>query len=317
MFWAIELALLVPAAALTFARLVEPDAGPWIRLEAFTTLALALYAGALLLLVVRLLVQRRWRSLTAGVALLALLGLAAHAWWFAPQLTGANPPPAAGAEPLVVMTANVASGDGDPVEVVRLANVHRVDLLVVQEITAADLADMERAGLSDLLPHRIGDPGTGGDATMVFARTALGDPVALETLHGGWAVPMGDLSVLAVHPWAPTEPDIWRADLESVHAAALAHDADLVLGDFNATVDHAPMRALSADGFRDVGELANQGWQPTWPSDGRTTLGVLPVPSLTQIDHVLVGPRMAAITMWTAEIPGSDHRAVLAEVAEK
>ena len=77
------------------------------------------------------------------------------------------------------------------------------------------------------------------------------------------------------------------------------------------------MRALADAGFRDVGELANQGWQPTWPSSGEVSLLGVPVPSLAQIDHVLVGPRLAAIGMHTHEIPGSDHRAVVAEVARK
>jgi endonuclease/exonuclease/phosphatase (EEP) superfamily protein YafD len=316
-FWVVVLVLLVPAGLLTFGRLVEPDSGPWVRLEAFTPLAILLYAGAVIALGARLAVRRRWRSVTAGALVLALAGLAVHAWWYTPQVTGSNPPAADGAEPLVVMTANVAAGKGDPIEVVRMASEDDVDLLVVQEITEADLADMVRAGLDELLPHRMGQPGVGGDATMVFARTELGEGTPLGTLHESWMVTMGDLTVLAVHPWAPTEHEAWGHDLATVAAAAVEHDADLVVGDFNATLDHAPMRALVDDGFRDVGELANQGWQPTWPSSGTWDVLGIPVPSIAQIDHVLVGPRLAAIGMHTREIPGSDHRAVVAEVARK
>lgn len=316
-FWAVVLVVLLPAAALTFGRLVEPDGGFWIRLAAFTPLAIVLYAAAVLLLGLCLVVRRRWRSVTGALAGAALAGLVLHLWWFAPQLTGANPPAAEGAEPLVVMTANVSAGRGDPIEVVRLASADAVDLLVVQEITEADLADMERAGLADLLPYRVGAPGTGGDEVMVFARTELGEGVELDLPRGGWVVPWGDLTVVAVHPWAPTEPDLWRADLASVRAAVVEHDADLVVGDLNATADHAPMRALADDGYRDVGELANQGWQPTWPSSGAWDVLGVPVPALAQIDHVLVGERLAAIGMRTREIPGSDHRAVVAEVASK
>jgi endonuclease/exonuclease/phosphatase (EEP) superfamily protein YafD len=315
--WAVVLVLLVPAAALTFSRVVEPDVGFWIRLEAFTPLALALYAAAVLVLAVRLVARRRWRPVTTCVLVLALAGLAAHAWWFAPLVTGSNPPAADGAEPLVVMTANVSAGEGDPIGVVRTASEERVDLLVVEEITEADLADMERAGLSQLLPYRVGEPGYGGAGTMAFANTELGQGIPLDTHHGGWVVPMGDLIVLAVHPWAPTEPDLWRADLAAVRAAAEEHDADLIVGDLNATADHAPMRALVDDGYRDVGELANQGWHPTWPSSGQVSLLGVPVPALAQIDHVLVGSRLAAIGMRTFEIPGSDHRGVVAEVARK
>ena len=52
--WAVVLVLLLPAVALTFARVAEPDVGLWIRLEAFTPLALPLYAAAALVLGVRL-----------------------------------------------------------------------------------------------------------------------------------------------------------------------------------------------------------------------------------------------------------------------
>jgi endonuclease/exonuclease/phosphatase family metal-dependent hydrolase len=316
-FWGIVALLLVPAAALTFARVVEPHVGFWIRLEAFTPLGLVLYGVALVLLATRLLVDRRLRSWVAVVALVAVLGVAAHAWWFAPQLTGSNPPAAAGADPLVVMSANIGEGSADAIELVRQASDEDVDLLVVQEIAPADLADMERAGLDDLLPYRAGAAGTEGNGTMLFARTELGAAEPLDTWHDGWLVTMGDLTVLGVHPWAPTEPDMWRDDLEVVQQAVADHDPDLVVGDFNATSDHQPMRSLADAGYRDAGELANDGWLPTWPSGNAVAVLGVPVPSLVQIDHVLVGPRFAALSMRTLELPDSDHRVVVAEVAPK
>lgn len=316
-FWGVVALLLVPAAALTFARMVEPDSGFWIQLEAFTPFGLLLYAAAAVLLACRLVVRRQVRSLVTVVMVAAVLGLALHAWWFAPQLTGANPPPAAGAEPLVVMTANIASGEADGIDLVRQASDEGVELLVVQEIAAADLADMERAGLDELLPYRIGEPGTDGNGTMLFARTELTDAEQLGTVHDGWVVAMGDLTVMGVHPWAPTEPEQWASDLATVEEAVAEHDPDLVLGDFNATVDHAPMRDLADAGYRDAGELANQGWLPTWPASGTVDVLGIGLPALVQIDHVLVGPGLAALGMHTVGLPDSDHRAVVAEVARK
>jgi endonuclease/exonuclease/phosphatase (EEP) superfamily protein YafD len=314
-FWAAVVVLLVPALALTFARLVEPTRTFWLLAEAFTPLAILLYGAAAALLGVRLVWSRRsWTWVAAGGA---LAGLVLHCWWFAPQLTGANPPPAAGAEPLVVMTANIAQEDGDAIELVRIAGEQRVDLLVVEEITAADLADMERSGIGDLLPYRVGRPEDDGAGTMVFSRTPLGHAERTDTSAEGWVVTMGDLTVVAAHPQAPTLPDVWRDDHAALLAAVRDHEPDLVVGDLNATVDHAPLRALADAGYRDVGELANEGWQPTWPASDRWA--VLPGVAfpLAQIDHVLVGPRLAALGMHTVAIPGSDHRAVLARVARK
>ena len=307
--------LLVPALALTFARVAEPQRTFWLMAEAFTPLGIVLYGAAALLLGVRLLLARRWWTwVAAGVA---LAGLVAHCWWFAPQVTGSNPPPAADAQHLVVMTANIAQEDGDAIELVRLASEEHADLLVVEEITAADLADMDRSGIADLLPYRVGTPESGGAGTMIFSRTELGPAERTATSADGWIVARGDLTVIGTHPQAPTVPDMWRHDHAALLAAVREHEPDLVVGDFNATEDHAPMRALADAGYRDVGELANDGWQPTWPAnDHYLRLSWLAHP-MAQIDHVLVGPRLAAIGMHTVPIPGSDHRAVVAEVAAK
>ncbi|WP_296607138.1 endonuclease/exonuclease/phosphatase family protein [Nocardioides sp.] len=309
-------ALLLPAALLTTARVLEPASGFWIQAEAFTPLAIVLYAAALAVALVRVVAGRRWRSATSLVTVAALAGLVVHGWWFAPMLTGANPPPAPDAVPLTVMTANLAQDDGDPYELVRAASEERVDLLVVEEITAAGLADMDRAGLSDLLPHRVGEPREGGHGTMVFARAELGSSEPLDTWHEGWVVSMDDLVVVATHPQAPTEPDLWRSDHATLLDVVRERRPDLVLGDLNATNDHRPVRALVDAGLRDAAELANAGWQPTWPFGDRWRL-VFALPPLVAIDHVLVGPRLAVEEVHTVHLPGSDHRAVVATVARK
>lgn len=323
LLWCALLALSLPALFLTAVRATDPQVGPLIRAEAFAPLAIPAYAALLVLALVALAVARRAgrlpRALLAGVAAVAVLGLVVHLAWFSARLTGDNPPPAAGAEPLTVMTANLYGGRADGIELVRVASDEHVDVLVVEEVTTTEVAAMERAGLTSLFPHRIGNPEPeyDGDGTMVFSREPLGEPQAVDTGHQSWIVTVGDLTLLAVHPYAPTEPKQWRADHTTILAAAEASDADLVVGDFNATLDHPPMRALAAHGWRCVAELANEGWQPTWPSNGLVGALGLGVPALVQIDHVLVGRRLAALSTHTVEIPGTDHRAVIAEVARK
>ena len=87
------------------------------------------------------------------------------------------------------------------------------------------------------------------------------------------------------------------------------------MGDLNATVDHEPMRRLADAGYRSATELANEGWQPTWPAYGVVHVAGVEVPRLVQIDHVLLGRRMAALETHTLAIRGTDHRALVAEVA--
>ena len=61
----------------------------------------------------------------------------------------------------------------------------------------------------------------------------------------------------------------------------------------NATPDHDVMRELDDAGYRDAGEVSNEGWQPTWPANH---VGILPLlPPLVRIDHVLIGDSMASL----------------------
>ena len=309
------LLLLAPGIVLTLVRLLEPWDGRWVRLESFTPLGIGAYAAALVVLLIRLAVVRRR---AVGVAALAVAGgLALHLMWFAPMVVGANPPPREGAEPLRVMAANLYVGRADGLDVVRAASEEGVDVLVVTEVTPAALARMERAGLDSLFPYRAGEPGADKPGTMVFANIRLGKASRLHTSGASWRVPMGKHTLFAVHPHAPTDIAAWRRDHHVIRAAVTDEQPDLVVGDLNATTDHPPMRALAGAGYRSAAELANEGWQPTWPAvAGPSVLGIS-LPNVVHIDHVLVGPTFAAIGTHTLDIPESDHRALVAEVAVK
>ena len=309
-------AVLAPAVVLTTVRLLDPWAGLWVRLEAFTPLAIVLYGVALLVLLVRFALARQWgRGVAAGAV---ALGLALHIAWFSPMVSGANPPPRAGAEPLRVMAANLHVGRADGLDVVRAASEENVDVLVVTEMTRAALSRMESAGLDSLFPHRAGDLGRRSrPGTMVFADIRLGDATRVDSSGVSWSVRLGNHTLFAVHPHPPTDIARWRRDHHLLRTAVDAGDPDLVVGDFNATRDHPQMRMLGDAGYRSATELANEGWQPTWPAHGGPSFLGVPLPTVVQIDDVLVGPTFAAVDTYTVDIPETDHRALVAEVAPK
>ena len=318
LWWVLLLASLLPAAALTVLRLGAWEAGPAIRLVSFTPYAVVAYTVALVLL---LGVARRTRG-----ARLAALGVVAalvlHGSWLAPLVVGspasATAGEAAGDERVVVMSSNLLMGRADAAQVVRTAVEGDVDVLVLQEVTRRSLAGLEAAGLDELLPHRIGFPVTGERpfadtvGTMVFARQPLGEPRPLGTVLQSWEVEVDGLVLLAVHPSAPTDPEGWVRDHDLLREAARESGADLVVGDFNATLDHAPVRRLVDDGYRDAVEQSNGGWQPTWPANG--LFKGLPLPPLVAIDHVLAGSGLTATGAWSVPIEGSDHRALLVDL---
>lgn len=316
LFWAAAVVLAVPAATLTVARALDTDNGSMVRIEAFTPLAIPVYAVLLVLLAVGAagrLDRRAPRLVAAG---LALAGLLLHCWWFAPQVTGDDPAPAEGARRITVMNANLFEGRGDARDVVQAVRDEQVDILVLEEITPQLLEEMDALGLAELLPERVGEPDYMVAGTMILADEPLTDHVRLRTTFQGWqATYDGTLTVLGVHPVAPVDPAAWRADHAAILAQAEADDADLVVGDLNATPDHDVMRRLDDAGFRDAGELSNEGWQPTWPANH---VGILPLlPPLIRIDHVLVGPSMASLGTHTVDIDGTDHLALVATVAAR
>lgn len=314
LFWLVVLGLAGPAVGLTLVRLADTDNGSMIRLESFTPFGLPLYAVLVVLLVVGALRSSgSVRRLRLAGALLAVVGLGTHAWWYSPQVTGDDPEPAAGAKTLTVMTANLYEGRGDPGDVMDAVNRDDVDILVLEEITPTFLAGLEEAGIDSVLGHRIGEPDPFVAGTMVFADEPMGEPALLDTQFRSYRVEVGSLTLLAVHPTAPVLPDAWRADHDVIRKDAVEHDADLVVGDMNATPDHDVMRELDDAGFRDAGELANEGWQPTWPANH---VGVAPLlPPLIRIDHVLLGEALASLGTHTVDIDGTDHLALVAKVA--
>ena len=307
--------MLVPASTLTVARTLQPTGGDWTRLIAFTPYAVPLYVAALFLLLTawgcgRGVLRAAARIFT-GVA---VVGLVAHGVWLWPAMTG-DPVSGTGSE-LRVMSANVKAGAGSPTRVVELALDNRVDILVVQEIDPAMLVGMEAAGLDEAFPHSAGDPQPGFSGTMVFTKASIGEVEVLGTGLGGYAMTVGDLQVLAVHARPPVGDGAdWLEDHRAIRAAAADRagaGALLVVGDLNATTDHAVLHELADLGLHDAAAEAGSRWQPTWPADtGPSVLG-FGVPPMFAIDHVLVDQGYQVLRTETADVSGSDHRALIA-----
>jgi hypothetical protein len=68
---------------------------------------------------------------------------------------------------LSVMTFNTRLGRADVAAVVSEARAHHVQLLMLQEMTAAELARLKSAGLTSLLPSTYTRPGDGGSGVGI------------------------------------------------------------------------------------------------------------------------------------------------------
>lgn len=103
-----------------------------------------------------------------------------------------------------------------------------------------------------------------------------------------------------------TRPEDWQRELRGLPRAPEEGPIRLLAGDFNATFDYAEFRNIVDSGYVDAADQVGQGLTATWP-ERRTA------PPVT-LDHVLVDGRAAVEGFRVADVPGSDHRAVIASI---
>ncbi|GAB3073496.1 endonuclease/exonuclease/phosphatase family protein [Micromonospora schwarzwaldensis] len=296
-------------AAWAVLRLAGLERGPLVLTAAFTPYVAAVAPAVAVL---ALAVRRRAPAVVATLAALALVGVVA------PRAV-ADDQPAADGPALRLLTANLRLGSADPARLVALVRAQRVDVLTVQELTPRLAADLDRLGLATLLPHRSLSPEVGSTGSGLYSRHPLRDPghrrnqgFFFTQAYGTVTVPGAPLlRVESAHPAAPHHPDVvpdWWTDQRAQPPATPTGSLSVLAGDFNATLDHAALRELVATGYTDAADAAGAGLAGTWgPYDGD------PIPPVT-IDHVLVDRRIAVRAVDTWPVPGSDHRAVLAEL---
>ncbi|HLL67164.1 MAG TPA: endonuclease/exonuclease/phosphatase family protein [Micromonosporaceae bacterium] len=287
---------------------------PAVQVMAFTPYAAA---GSVVPLGAAL-ATRRW-----GAALLTAGATATLATSVLPRAlrarTGrtANEEPDHPGRPLRVMTANLLHGDADPAGIVRLVRQERVDLLAMQEYTPQAECGLLDAGLAAALPHRVSRPAPGGHGSALYSRYPLRDTgvrwaatgfgQVLAMLEVPQAYPVDVTSVHLSSPADVARTRDWAADLANQPGADPAGPVRLMLGDFNATLDHALLRKLLRSGYADAADTAGAGLAPTWPY--RQWF----VPRVT-LDHVLVDTRIRVGRVSAHRVPGSDHRALIADL---
>jgi hypothetical protein len=69
-----------------------------------------------------------------------------------------------------VLTANLLAGRAGAEVVAELVCDKHADVLFVQELTGEAAARLQRAGLGDLLPHRVTQPAARGARGGIYAR---------------------------------------------------------------------------------------------------------------------------------------------------
>lgn len=314
-------ARLVPAAASDLPYLpVIVALTPWFAATAVVALVLshALGAGARIAVRVLMLGALALEVLWQGLFLVPHAQAGASAGQ-------ASAPAQASATTLRVMTCNVYKGKADPKRIVELVRSGGVQVLALQETTRDFVSELERAGLGELLPYSSRASSDGVYGNGIWSALPISDAQSDAVGSSASAMPSGTVTLgagdsgadarvclVSVHTCAPVPGywDLWKRSVEEIgsvrnRAAADTATRYVLMGDFNATYDHAPFREMLGgtlrDAAREVGRLTL-----TWPADRGL------VPALSSIDHVVMGPGVGAQDIVVAPVVGTDHKALLA-----
>jgi endonuclease/exonuclease/phosphatase family metal-dependent hydrolase len=223
--------------------------------------------------------------------------------------------PEAGGPTLRVLTINLLVGRADPEAVVARVRQADLDVLFVQELTIDAQTRLKQAGLEDLMPHAQVEHKDGGPrGAGIYSRFPLSEGTPLPLTYAAQPTAVLELpdgqeaALICVHPRAPARSRggsvAWRSELGVLPSPGKL--PTLVAGDFNATVDHAAFRDVLRRGYVDAAIQTGNGLTRTWGRPGNE-------PLLT-LDHVLASRGCAVLACSVHAVPGSDHRAVYAEI---
>ncbi len=215
-----------------------------------------------------------------------------------------------------IMISNMEFGAASATNIVQAVRAHRVQTLVLVEVTPDGLRRLDEAGLRSLLPQRVGATRTDFRGTLIASAHPLQERSA-PVPEGSASMPAaqvqtgsGSYLLRGVHTYAPL-PDLaakWRAGLADLSgwSARQPGGQPLVLaGDFNSS-SAMPAFRQATKGLVDAQRATGSGWVRTWPN-GKS------VPPFVALDHVLV-KGFDVVASGSVEIQDTDHRAVWARV---
>lgn len=282
-------------------------AHPFPILLAFTPYV----AAASLLLLGALLGARQWSA--AAVTAVAVVVLAACVL---PRGFGTSRD--TGGPTLTVMSMNMWAGAADAAQIVDLVRIHQVDVLALQESTPRAEANLAAAGLAEELPFAEAHPSDYASGSSVYSRFPLRDGALLANpgnfLQASAVVQKPGapaVRVTSVHPVPPNPAfwvPLWAAALRAEPPAPRPPDLAVLAGDFNATLDHAQLRAVLSTGYTDAAASVGAGLTPTWPYAGERQ----PITPKVTIDHILTSKGIGTRDFTAARVASTDHRAIIA-----
>lgn len=290
--------------------------------------------ATLTLLALLLSMAKPIRGFAASVALICFIGAGANAGIMLVRGVGTESLPEATANSLRVMTWNTAGEATPAATIAQTAVAMGADVIALpetsEEVGERVAEEMSALG-SPMWVHHVAyndEIAYGPQAweTTLLISPELGDYSVIASSEDGSsntgtvpslvAMPVtGDGPILvAVHAVAPRLDDMaaWQHDLQWV-ADQCSTDNVILLGDFNATVDH--MSGYGTDGglmgqCTDAATATGNGSIGTWPTNYPALAGA-------PIDHVMASSKWVAtgsVVLKSLDDSGSDHRPLIVQL---
>ena len=285
--------------------------GLYLRWSVTTSPLLVGLIGIIPLVMVAPLLGLGLSAWKADSAYLRLAGLATGVVYLATfvsagAVVGCNPETSE--DEIVLYSHNAYWGQSDPAEIVDSVAAADADIVVLQEFWPELSREVETGTTLEALPYRSMDLLPYPNGIAILSRWPMSEPEVTYVadrphLRVTVETPSGPLVVHGVHLAAPTKPHLthdWVTGLD--HLAGIEPEGPtLMVGDFNATADHAQFRNLLAKGWVDAHERKGCGFDATWPA-GR----ILPF-AVLRLDHVLTRGGIEVLSVELGDASGSDH----------
>lgn len=216
-----------------------------------------------------------------------------------------------------VMTVNVYRGAAEAQEIVNTVRDQHVEVLAMQETTDDFMQRLQDAGLEQMLPYHITSSADHVFGNSLWSASPLHDLAETEINSSASFMPAGTVDLdhdrvqvrfVSVHTTSPSSITwkLWDQSITELSEMTSAENTQYVLmGDFNATTDHAVFRNILSTRYKDASLASGHGLQFTYPAN--TWL-----PAMSGIDHIIIPNDVTVGQVQTVRISGSDHKALLA-----
>lgn len=221
-----------------------------------------------------------------------------------------------------LMTLNTRNGQVDAAQIVQTVREQHVEVLALQELNSSMISRLNEAGIRELLPYSVvastsssDNGGVNGLWSAAPMSERTGDLIPIEASSIPAASIDFDGTVIrfgSVHPFSPrpSNQGLWDRGLGSISQLREDDHTFVLMGDFNATWDHASFRYLLGGRFVDAGENAGEWFHMTYPAN-KKLFSVIPVPAAVEIDHIVHDRGVVVGDLDAVTIAGSDHKALL------